>query len=870
MKKRFLSFLAIAIMIATTIQSQVPTKGLVAYYPFNGNANDSSGKGNNGSVNGVTLTSDRFGNKNSAYSFDGISNNIYIQHPILSNNPCDSNWTISFWFLLPKISDSMNSFVVFSNGRTQGQSGFNGFGWFDSSVKRIYGYWYGRAGLYATDSNYKANTWYNLTYVYTSINSTLKVYVNGVDKSGKIGNTNTGGLASNLGNWYVGSSGYYSAYFKGKIDDIRLYSRSLDSSEIQALYHESNYDIKTPSLPTNGLVAYYPFSGNANDSSGNGNNGTVSGAKLTTDRFGKANKAYSFDGVSNQIIVPNSPTLTFNNSISFSFWGKLDSLVSGIPLAIRDENTAHETSTRTDMGATPFPDYDINNGISGGNVYVKSQIKTDLNWHNFIGVFNQSTNVTTFYIDGKLQGTSNVAITTIDKAHLTFGAASYSWGSNQYFKGKIDDIRIYNRSIDSIEIQNLYHEGGYPINNLTIPSNGLVAWYPFTGNANDSSGHNFNGVNNGATLTTDRFGNANSAYNFGKPSFIDLTMNNYGISGSADRTISAWVNTPSTNTYGQRVISMGMYKSGTAAWDSSYNGKFFQMTLDNNHLNLTGGDCGGVYGCLSCSIVPKSGPNVTNSLWHHLVIVYKSKVGYLYVDGALTNQLSMPFMNTTGNANYIGISNDGLQDFLIGKADDIAIYNRGLDSSEILNLYHQGGYLLPVTIETFFANSISNEVSINWKTSSEINTSKFIIQHSSDGISFTDIGNINATGNGANIYDFTDNNPVNGINYYRLKSVENDGRSSYSKVVSVTFGDKESFSIVPNPAKDFATISFSKSFDKASIAVYDMAGKQVIKQSLNASTSTYKLNTQSLKSGLYVIKVNTDKGIYNEKLLINK
>jgi hypothetical protein len=45
-----------------------------------------------------------------------------------------------------------------------------------------------------------------------------------------------------------------------------------------------------------GLVAHYPFNGNANDESGNGNNGTVNGATLTTDRFGNMNKAYSFDG----------------------------------------------------------------------------------------------------------------------------------------------------------------------------------------------------------------------------------------------------------------------------------------------------------------------------------------------------------------------------------------------------------------------------------------------------------------------------------------------------------------------------------------------------------------------------------------------
>jgi hypothetical protein len=74
---------------------------------------------------------------------------------------------------------------------------------------------------------------------------------------------------------------------------------------------------------------------------------------------------------------------------------------------------------------------------------------------------------------------------------------------------------------------------------------------------------------------------------------------------------------------------------------------------------------------------------------------------------------------------------------------------------------------------------------------------------------------------------------------------------------------------MPNPARDFATINFSKAVDKATIAVYDITGKQVIKQSLSA-TNSYKINTQSLKSGLYVIKVNTATSSYNEKLLISK
>ena len=65
-----------AATMAQSVPSYVPTNGLVGWWPFNGNDNDISGNGNNGNVNGATLTTDRFGNVNSSYNFDGVSNFI--------------------------------------------------------------------------------------------------------------------------------------------------------------------------------------------------------------------------------------------------------------------------------------------------------------------------------------------------------------------------------------------------------------------------------------------------------------------------------------------------------------------------------------------------------------------------------------------------------------------------------------------------------------------------------------------------------------------------------------------------------------------------------------------------------------------------
>ena len=71
-----------------------------------------------------------------------------------------------------------------------------------------------------------------------------------------------------------------------------------------------------------GMVAYYPFNSDANDESGNGNDGTVYGATLTEDRLGKANSAYSFDGVDDYILVNHDISINFSEAISISIWVK--------------------------------------------------------------------------------------------------------------------------------------------------------------------------------------------------------------------------------------------------------------------------------------------------------------------------------------------------------------------------------------------------------------------------------------------------------------------------------------------------------------------------------------------------------------------
>ncbi len=218
-------------------------------------------------------------------------------------------------------------------------------------------------------------------------------------------------------------------------------------------------------VPTNGLVGWWPFNGNANDESGNGNNGTVNGATLTTDRNGLASKAYSFDG-NDWIEVQNSTSLNLIGSISVSVWGKLSIQNPGIATHLRNNSNSTESSIRSNAPIN----YDMANGVSGGNVFISSQVSSDTSWHHFIAIYDVNSNLSSFYIDGVLQGNSNNTISVLGSTTLGFGAAVYSGSPNQFFFGKLDDIGIWNRVLTQCEIANLYNTQVGTSNTLTQSS----------------------------------------------------------------------------------------------------------------------------------------------------------------------------------------------------------------------------------------------------------------------------------------------------------------------------------------------------------------------------------------------------------------
>ena len=208
----------------------------------------------------------------------------------------------------------------------------------------------------------------------------------------------------------------------------------------------------TPNLSV-GLVAYYPFNGNANDESGNANHGNVNGPNLTMDRFGNQNKSYQFNGSGDYIEVPDHATLR-PSQITLSAWIKRGSLTGSILGKTNFPNASNEQYALHIVSGKPLISIKQNSNCSPGNGwYMSNQEESNEsnNWQHIAGTFDGK--LLKIYLDGKLKKS---VLRPVDKVDSCVGGnlqiGRWWSGDRMYFSGSIDDIRIYNRALTEEEI----------------------------------------------------------------------------------------------------------------------------------------------------------------------------------------------------------------------------------------------------------------------------------------------------------------------------------------------------------------------------------------------------------------------------------
>ena len=585
---------------------QPPTNGLVAYYPFNGNANDASGNGNNGTVYGTTLSTNRFGFTNSAYSFSRTGytpptrkDEIYIPYSPTFNT---TNITVSVWVL--EAADNTGCVILSRfqygystpSGQTWAIGRVAGHGNTNAAMVMAAASAHGGTGNFLYDVQPPpSNTWYQIASTYDGL--THKLFVNGQPV-----NSVVLGIALNTaGNSGIGigvsdqANGYWGA-FEGRIDDVRIYNRALSASEVQQLYaYEStppptittqpvsqsvnqgspvsfkvtatgtglgyqwqwnsvnisgatnaSYSLAStttndagtyavivsnaggcvtssnavltvnstsppPGFLTNGLVAYYPFNGNANDESGSGNNLSATNVQFLTVNPWIMNPVAALENPVSYMLGQHS-LLNGVTNWTWSAWANPTSYTNGLQILFCEAN-----STEAQTGGSVIV-IGLNSraklfAVSSWNVGnlpdfwkgAQFPITVSSGFHHFALTLQNGgidAGTLSLFVDGLPAGSAgHQSVATIPGAPMTVALGEdpsfpLSGRSSAYqYKGEMDSVRIYNRALSTSEVQQLY---AYESPASSPP---IIASQPVSQNAHQGSSASFNVAATGINLS---------------------------------------------------------------------------------------------------------------------------------------------------------------------------------------------------------------------------------------------------------------------------------------------------------------------------------------------------------------------------------
>ncbi len=180
------------------------------------------------------------------------------------------------------------------------------------------------------------------------------------------------------------------------------------------------------------------------------------------------------------------------------------------------------------------------------------------------------------------------------------------------------------------------------------------------------------------------------------------------------------------------------------------------------------------------------------------------------------------------------------------------------------------GAILPVQLLSFQAKYLKTNVQLNWVSASETDNQYYYIERSSDNGTFKQIGKVKAAGNsfGAKSYTFTDYQPIEGISYYRLVSVDFNGKKHYTATETINISLSDYVKVYPNPSSNSITI---KALDMGnqftSITISDLSGKLIFSILENSSEKIVDIST--IPQGVYIIRVNFNDSSENVRFIKN-
>lgn len=430
--------------------------GLVAYYKLDETSGttavDSTGT-NNGTINGATIN--QIGKIGNSFYFDGSGDQVNLG--TTNSFSGNASRTYNIWF---KVSSKPSSPVVLI-GQSDGTCSDSHF---DLQLTGTYLYFHGcgAGNDFSGGITYSIDTWYMASVTHDSSTNVTKLWFNGSEVGTQTNSRNTSGSATT----YLAYEPRDNRYYSGYLDEVGIWDRALSQSEIEELFNNNSgnqYPFGNPkpkySIFDN-AVAYYDFSKNALDVIGE-NNGTVSGATLTTNRLNEVNSAYSFDGTNDYMLIAdtgNKFVFNSNTEFSISFWMyRTTSGSSQMIVTKKTSNQGHSVYSIFSYSDDKILFQIAYESGSNENFYSTTTLANNT-WYHVVctAKYNDTRKI---YINGVEDasvsfGTFDIGGGTLQANPFTIGG--YSDLNGGWFGGKLSEVMIFNKQLSSDEVKQLY------------------------------------------------------------------------------------------------------------------------------------------------------------------------------------------------------------------------------------------------------------------------------------------------------------------------------------------------------------------------------------------------------------------------------
>lgn len=649
--------------------------GLIASYSGDGDTLDARSRYNGTIQNGVNYTAGKVGQ---AFNLAGNSGDRVL----LGNTPDlrRQNFTIEAW-----VKRSSSSVVTNSPAGGSPNGSFFAFG--QNGYAFLIQEGTGKLGLSAVgQSQVLTNTlaitdtnWHHVAVTvsgpaFTAGTQTI-FYLDGVAE--------TTGYAPFYGfptNAAIGSrgDGVTTNAFFGAVDELSIYDRPLAATEITAIFAADTVG-KCKPLATNApdnQVLWLAGDGDANDISGNGNNGILQNG--ATFQAGKVGQGFTLDGADDVISVPNSASLNFAQTapMSVEMWVyRTSSAPIQHFIGKRFAGCVPNFNYQIALNNTSGQGLTFGGAAAAGGVEANSGQDLPLNtWTHLAGTSDGTT--IRFYINGVLASSAAGTLGTPNSEPLVVGGSS----SCQTFGGKIDETSIYQRTLSATEIQSIVNAGlagKYKVQ-ATVPAN-IAAWYPGDGNTNDLQAGNTATLQGGATYVNGKVGQAFSLNGTSYVSAPSTPANDP--TGATGASMEAWVY------FNQRPSD-----AGRPFWIISKDGPTFGSS-SAFHLR-TDTDNGIKFQWQGGGVGNSSNFTLQTGVWYHVVGTYSptEPVCKMYINGvfqgsgACTSTPRSPSNLPLEIGRYSGNNTANFN----GLIDEPAIYNRTLTEAEIRDQYYAG------------------------------------------------------------------------------------------------------------------------------------------------------------------------------------